>query len=36
MGPVVTDGQKHQQSSLGFVVLAVHALYNTSSNSNLV
>ena len=31
MGPILIDEPKHEQSILGFVVLAVHALYNIYS-----
>lgn len=36
MGPVMTDAPKHQQSILGIVVLAVHALYNTGRPALIV
>ena len=36
MGPVLIDAPKHEQSILGFVVLAVHALYNTGGPALVV
>ena len=36
LGPVLIDAPKQQQSIMGFVVLAVNALYNTGGPALVV